>query len=95
MTLYQCHSDTTKCALISESDKIPPYYLPWKIQRGEIYATECDDFPKDGIVKLTLTNRSKYSMLKRTLSIVEIKVNALTFKRCFEKAGKPWELVND
>lgn len=101
MTLYICHSDTTKCKAYDQTGKeyIPLYpwsiWEKWRIQRGEIYAVECDDFPQSGKVVLFPTRDSaKYGFL-RSLTTLRVEVTAMTFRRCFEKASEYWKLEED
>ena len=92
MRLYRCHSDTTKCILIDENGE--RNLFPWRAEIGELYATELDDFPGDGLVILHPTTGLKNNRTKRIPAKIGIEVSALTFRRCFEKAGNMWEIYN-
>lgn len=98
MTLYICHSDTTKCKAYDQTEKeyIPLYtwgiWEKWRIRRGEIYAVECDDFPQCGKVDLIPTRDSDKSLFLRSITPIRVEVSAMTFRRCFEKASEYWKL---
>lgn len=92
---YICHSDTTRCKAYDQTGKeyIPLYpwgiWENWKIQRGEIYAVEdndFDDFPQSGKVALIPTKGVEKSRLLRSLTPLRVEISAMTFRRCFEKA---------
>ena len=90
MKLYRCHSDTTKCILIDENGE--RNLFPWRAEIGELYATEFDDFPKDGLIRLYPTKGAKGNRTKRIPAKISIEISALIFKRCFEKANNMWRL---
>lgn len=92
MRLYRCHSDTTKCILIDENGE--RNLFPWRAEIGELYASELDDFPKDGLIRIYPTTGAKGNRTKRIPAKISIEISALTFRRCFERAGNTWEIYN-
>lgn len=90
MKLYRCHSDTTKCVVINEyGERI---INRWRVECGELYAAELDDFPKNGLVRIIPTKGARGNRTKRVLAKISIEISALIFRRCFERASDVWRL---
>ena len=99
MVLYFCHSDTARCRAYDQTgEEYIPYWNSWdkwRIQNGELYAADVNDFPRTGVVELIPTIGSNINRFIRELTTIRIYVSALTFRRCFEKADQKWKLKGD
>ena len=99
MVLYLCHSDTTRCRVYDQSgvEYLPAWYglRKWRIQNSDLYASEHDCFPDTGEVELIPTVGSVGNRFARELTSTRVKVSALTFRRCFEKADEMWKLKEE
>ena len=58
-------------------------------------ASEHDCFPETGEVELMPTVGSVGNRFARELTSTRVKVSALTFRRCFEKADEMWKLKEE
>ena len=99
MVLYSCHSDTTKCRAYDQTgaEYVPSWdgWDKWRNRNGELYAAEYDSFPDTGEVELIYTQGYNGSLCTRKLTFLRVKVSALTFRRCFEKANPMWKLKEE
>lgn len=90
MNLYRCHSDTAQCIVIDEEGNRTLH--PWRAERGELYVSDLDYFPRHGLIWLIPTTGTKGNRTQRKLAKIRIEIPALIFRRCFEKASNIWRL---